>query len=281
MLPGSRRSEVSGLIGFFGDAVASLRRRGHRLKVLLPTVPHVLQAVGAATADWEVKPEITVDPEGKWEAFGQADAAMIASGTVSLELALCGVPMYSCYSIDPLGKLLVRMLTTWSALLPNIIADRPVVTEYEAKSISNEHTFDVDCSDAPALREKMIELAEHVGRRLRRSGKTARGVQIKIRYDDFRTFTRQKALKPATSRYRDLLRAMIELYEAQKLERPVRLLGFGVAGFDESSAPAEDGFLFPEMNQPPGRDKDQRLDRALDKLRDAYGDDAIRRGKWK
>lgn len=129
VLPGSRRSEVSGLIGFFGDAVASLRRRGHRLKVLLPTVPHVSLAVSAATADWEVKPEITVDPERKWETFGEADAAMIASGTVSLELALCGVPMYSCYSIDPLGKLLVRMLTTWSALLPNIIADRPVVTE--------------------------------------------------------------------------------------------------------------------------------------------------------
>jgi len=159
--------------------------------------------------------------------------------------------------------------------------DRPVVTEYEAKSISNEHTFDVDCNDAPTLREKMIELAEHVGRRLRRSGKAARVVQIKIRYDDFRTFTRQKALKPATSSDRDLIRAMLALYDAEKLERPVRLLGFGVAGFDASDAAAESGFLFPEMNAPPGRDKDQRLDRALDKLRDAYGDDAIRRGKWK
>ena len=159
--------------------------------------------------------------------------------------------------------------------------DRPVVTEYEAKSISGEHTFDVDCSDAPTLREKMIEIAEHVGRRLRRSGKVARVAQIKIRTDDFHTFTRQKALKPATSSDRELIRAMLDLYDAQKLERPVRLLGFGVAGFDESAGDDEGGFLFPEMNARPGREKDERLDRTLDKLRDAFGSDAIRRGKWK
>ncbi|MFH0909316.1 MAG: DNA polymerase IV [bacterium] len=159
--------------------------------------------------------------------------------------------------------------------------DRPVVTEYEAKSISAEHTFDVDCDDAPTLRGKMIELTEHVGRRLRRSGKTARVAQIKIRYDDFRTFTRQRALKPATSSDRDLIRAMLELYDAQKLERSVRLLGFGVAGFDETDAVAKSGYLFPEMNEAPGRAKDERLDRTLDQLRETFGDDAIRRGKWK
>lgn len=129
LLPGSRRSEVSGLIGIFGEAIASLHRRGHRLKLFLPTVPHVAPLVEAATSSWELKPEITLDPEAKWRAFGEADAAMIASGTVSLELALAGVPMYSCYKLDPLTRLAVRLLTTWSALLPNIIADRPIVTE--------------------------------------------------------------------------------------------------------------------------------------------------------
>lgn len=129
LLPGSRRSEVSGLIGIFGDAAASLRRRGHRLKLMLPTVPHVAPLVEAATQSWAVKPEITLDPARKWQAFGEADAAMIASGTVSLELALAGVPTYSCYKLDALTRLAVRMLTTWSALLPNIIADRPIVTE--------------------------------------------------------------------------------------------------------------------------------------------------------
>lgn len=138
LLPGSRRSEVSGLIEIFGEAVASLHQRGHRLKLTLPTVPHVAQIVATATAGWDVKPEIIVDADRKWKAFGEADAAMIASGTVSLELALAGVPMYSCYTLDPITKLAVRLLTTWSALLPNIIADRPIVTEVYDRYIRAE-----------------------------------------------------------------------------------------------------------------------------------------------
>src|SRR5690606_18498471 len=76
LLPGSRRSEVSGLIGIFGEALAALNRRGHRLKVLMPTVPHVAEAVTSATADWETRPDIILDPARKWKAFGEADAAM-------------------------------------------------------------------------------------------------------------------------------------------------------------------------------------------------------------
>lgn len=138
VLPGSRRSEVKGLIGIFGDAVSSLAARGHRLRVKLPTVPHVAALVEQATAHWEIRPEITVDAKQKWRAFGEADAAMIASGTVSLELALAGVPMYSCYTLDPFTKLAVGLLTTWSALLPNVIADRPIVGEVYDRYIRAE-----------------------------------------------------------------------------------------------------------------------------------------------
>lgn len=181
LLPGSRRSEVSGLLGFFGDAVASLAQRGHRLKVLLPTVPHVAQTVATATAGWATKPEITVDPEDKWKAFGAADAAMIASGTVSLELALAGVPMYSCYTLDPLTKLAVRLLTTWSALLPNIIADRPIVTEVYDRYIRAEtivRHMEALFSDT-ALREWQKQGFAEVARRMatdRPSGEIAAGV---------------------------------------------------------------------------------------------------------
>ncbi len=52
------------------------------------------------------KPEIILEPERKWQAFGKADAALIASGTVSLELALAGVPMVSCYKLDPVARLM-------------------------------------------------------------------------------------------------------------------------------------------------------------------------------
>ena len=129
ILPGSRRSEVRRLIGPFGETVSVLRARGNRLRLLLPTVPHVADLVRASVAGWEQKPEIVVGEAEKWRAFGEADAALIASGTVSLELALSGVPMTSCYKLDPFMRVARRFITVWSALLPNLIADRTVVPE--------------------------------------------------------------------------------------------------------------------------------------------------------
>lgn len=130
VLPGSRRSEVSRLVGPFGETMSILRARGHRLRLLLPTVPHVADLVRTSVARWDEKPEIILDPERKWQTFGKADAALIASGTVSLELALSGVPMISCYRLDPVMRMVQGLVTVWSAALPNLIADQPLVPEH-------------------------------------------------------------------------------------------------------------------------------------------------------
>jgi lipid-A-disaccharide synthase len=130
LLPGSRRSEVSRLIEPFGETVSILKARGHRLRLVLPTVPHVAKLVESSVANWEQKPEIVSDAAGKWQAFSEADAALAASGTVSLELALAGVPLVSCYKLDPIARVAQRLITTWSASLPNLIADRTVVNEF-------------------------------------------------------------------------------------------------------------------------------------------------------
>lgn len=130
VLPGSRRGEVRKLIEPFAETVSILRARGHRLRLILPTVPHVADLVAASVANWEDKPEIVTDAAHKWQVFGQADAALVASGTVSLELALAGVPMVSAYRLDPIARLVQGMITVWSALLPNLISDRPIVPEF-------------------------------------------------------------------------------------------------------------------------------------------------------
>lgn len=129
LLPGSRRGEVRSLIGPFGETVSILRARGHQLRLLLPTVPHVAGLVEEAVAGWPQKPEIILDPQHKWRAFGEADAALIASGTVSLELALARVPMLSSYKLDTFMRAVQSLITVWSAALPNLIADRPVIQE--------------------------------------------------------------------------------------------------------------------------------------------------------
>jgi lipid-A-disaccharide synthase len=130
LLPGSRRGEVRHLLAPFRETVDLLSQRGNRLRLILPTVPHVAGMVAEATASWPHKPEIVTDAAAKWRAFGEADAALIASGTVSLELAMAGVPMASCYKLDTLARLAQGFVTVWSASLPNLIADRPIVPEF-------------------------------------------------------------------------------------------------------------------------------------------------------
>lgn len=139
LLPGSRGAEVGHLLQPFGETVDRLRGRGSRLRVILPTLPRLRQRIEAATADWSTKPEIVVGDAARWQAFAQADAALIASGTVSLELALAGVPMVSCYKFDWLSRQFEGLITSWSALLPNLIADRPVAPEFYNRYVRPEH----------------------------------------------------------------------------------------------------------------------------------------------
>ncbi|MCK9550007.1 lipid-A-disaccharide synthase [Aquamicrobium sp.] len=131
LLPGSRRGEVNRLLEPFGETVNELRARGHKLRLVLPTVPHVAPTIAKSTQNWDQKPEIVTEPDAKWQAFAEADAALIASGTVSLELALSGVPMISCYKLDPVIRPVAPLLLKiWSASLPNLIADRAIVPEF-------------------------------------------------------------------------------------------------------------------------------------------------------
>lgn len=130
VLPGSRRGEVSRLLEPFRETIDILAARGTALRVLLPTVPHVEGMVRAQTAGWAVRPEILTTVDDKYRAFGEADAALAASGTVTLELALGRVPTLACYKADLLMRGAYSMIGIWTASLPNLVADRPVVPEF-------------------------------------------------------------------------------------------------------------------------------------------------------
>ncbi|GEO84955.1 MULTISPECIES: lipid-A-disaccharide synthase [Alphaproteobacteria] len=130
LLPGSRGAEVSLLLPVFGGAVREFVARNGPTRFLLPTVPRQEQRVRAIIADWPDKPEILLGDDAKWQAFAEADAAMAASGTVILELALATVPVVSAYKTDWLIRLLSSRIKTWTGALPNLIADYAVVPEY-------------------------------------------------------------------------------------------------------------------------------------------------------
>lgn len=131
LLPGSRRTEIQMLMAPFGKAVEELSQRVEKLEVILPTLPRIEAMVRDLSRDWAVKPLIVVGDEEKWKAFARADAALAASGTVSLELALSRIPSVLSYKADWFArKFLMPKITIWSAALPNIIADEPVVPEF-------------------------------------------------------------------------------------------------------------------------------------------------------
>jgi lipid-A-disaccharide synthase len=130
LLPGSRSSEIKKLLPYFEAAANELVARNGPIRFMLPTVPHKEAFVREMTAGWKIKPEIVVGAKAKWKAFAEADAAMAASGTVILELALADVPVVSAYKVDWIMRMLTSGIKTWSGALPNLIADYSVVPEY-------------------------------------------------------------------------------------------------------------------------------------------------------
>lgn len=136
VLPGSRRSEVRRLIDDFGVAVATVVQRLGPCEVVLPAVPHLAEEIRQRTRTWSVAPEIVVTEGEKHAAFRRAHAALAASGTVSLELALAGVPMVVAYRLDAVYRSLkrlnrvVRIARVSSMVLPNIIIGENAVPEF-------------------------------------------------------------------------------------------------------------------------------------------------------
>ena len=130
LLPGSRGAEINALLPVFGAVMQEFVARNGPTRFLLPTVSRQEARVRAMIAGWELKPDVLAGEDAKWQAFAEADAAIAASGTVILELALASVPVVSTYKADFLMRMVSHRIKTWTGALPNLIADYPVVPEY-------------------------------------------------------------------------------------------------------------------------------------------------------
>lgn len=127
VLPGSRRSEVDRLISVFGETVAQLKARGHDFDCIIPAVAHVSEKIETASATWAAKTHVVAGAD-KYAAMRMSFAALAASGTVTLELGLAGLPMVVAYKVDDLTAAIVkRLVTTDTAILANLVlgAERP------------------------------------------------------------------------------------------------------------------------------------------------------------
>jgi lipid-A-disaccharide synthase len=149
VLPGSRSGEVSRLAGVFGAALERLHARTGAVELVLPTVAHLEQQLRAITAGWAVAPKIVVDPIAKWAAFRRARAALAASGTVTLELALSGVPMVAAYRLHFIEAAVARAIRL-RARLPSVILANLVIGENVVPEFLQEECTPEQLSDALA-----------------------------------------------------------------------------------------------------------------------------------
>jgi lipid-A-disaccharide synthase len=129
VLPGSRGSEIRHLLGSFGSAIEQVAARSGPMELVLPTVPHLATQVREAVAGWKIVPRIVVDPAEKWLAFRRARAALAASGTVTLELALSGIPTVAAYRMSPVEAFIVVWLLRLLVRLPSVILANLVLGE--------------------------------------------------------------------------------------------------------------------------------------------------------
>lgn len=173
VLPGSRRSEVSRLLPIFGETVQRLALRLPKLRLVVPTVSHVAETVRAAVASWPLPTLVVTGNEDKFAAFKASKAALAASGTVVLELAVAGCPTVMAYQVSGLTAWIVRrMVKVQYASLPNLILNQGLIPEF-----LQERCNPAELADAvgrllqdEAARQAQIDGGAEVARRLGRGG---------------------------------------------------------------------------------------------------------------
>jgi lipid-A-disaccharide synthase len=151
VLPGSRRSEIRHHMAIFGVTLELLQKQGVPFDLILPTMPHLQEVIAAALKDWPVQPRVVVGEQDKRAAFRLAHAAFAKSGTVTLELAVAGVPMVAAYKGGSVEAWIARrVIRSASVILANLVVGENVVPEYIQRDCTPEKL-------APALREVLAD----------------------------------------------------------------------------------------------------------------------------
>lgn len=135
VLPGSRRSEIKYLLPVFQETVSRLKRKYPALRVVVPTVVTVAEKVKKAVASWDVPVTVVTGEKARYDAFAAANAALAASGTVALELAMARVPYCIAYKMNPISSFLAPLVVKGKYVnLVNILADKLIVKEFLLKN---------------------------------------------------------------------------------------------------------------------------------------------------
>ncbi len=281
--------DVSGCERLFGDAVSIAQQVKQRIRQktgLIASAGVAPNKFLAKVASDLQKPDglTVVAPEHVQEFLNPLPISRVwGIGKVTQEkFQALGV-----YSVADLKKLTEQSMRTqfgvnsqhfWN--LARGIDSRPVVPDRNAKSISHETTFSTDIEDVETLRVWILELTDQVARRLRRHKILSRNVQLKIRYSDFRTLSRSSSLQwPTDSSIQlsnvaeSVLVDAIAPQNQPRISPGIRLLGVGVTRLSRPVDKTQQLLFDQEVIE-----KQSRMDRASDQIKDKFGSQAVRRG---
>jgi len=221
-----------------------------------------------------VKPDglVLISPEDVAEVLEDLPVQDLCGIGPHLSSALAAMGIRTC---GELGRAPLQMLTARFGVAGERLRDMgrgidrsevvPLAEQEaeESRSIGHSMTLEWDSSEREQLERHVLQLAEKVGRRMRRSGYYGRTVSLTLRYADFTTFSRQRRLQRSVRHGLDIYAAAVSIFRELSLEQPVRLLGVSVSGL-ERSAEQVPLFLFER--------RQAFLSGAMDTINDRYGD---------
>ena len=270
----------------FESLHGTIRQMGYAIKKRVKAELGINVSVGIANS--KVVAKIASDaskPDGLIEVAPGGEAAFLTPLPIR---RMPGIgektePIFRRLGIDTIGKLarvpaegLKKLLGNHGEHLRNMalgIDDSPVQSREEAKSMSRETTFGEDLHDRSVLEATLRYLSERVGAGLRQNGRFARCITLKLRYTDFMTITRNRTLQQVTDADGVIFDAGLTLLRAALLKekKAVRLIGIGVTGLSESGQQLS---LLDDTNL-----RLEKLDKAVDRIREKYGFGAIQTGR--
>lgn len=283
--------DVSGTLRLHGDAETI----GRTIKKLIRDELQLTASVGIAPRKFVAKIASDLDkPDG-----------FVVVGEAELTEFLDPLPVEKLWGVGKVGQrrlhrmglktirdlrrydqeLLVSHLGDWGNhlwKLANAIDPRGVVPDRSAKQISHERTFSDDVSDMVLLEAVVSFLCEQTSMRLRRSEKKTSSIHLKYRREDFRTFSKSRALQTPTDQTNVIMSIATELlHEMRKREpRPVRLIGVSLGTLVGTDAPTQLS-LFDDPDQ---RQAERKVDQVVDQLSKQLGEKSVYRAashRWR
>ncbi len=142
-MPGSRGGEIRRMLAVFAEAIARVHAQAGAIEIVVPTVSHLHEEVKQAVAAWPVPARVVVDMAEKNAAFRNARAALVKSGTGTLELAVAGVPMVAAYKVSPLEyRVGMLMINAQSIILANLVLGENVVPTFIQHEATSQNLAD-------------------------------------------------------------------------------------------------------------------------------------------